>query len=136
MIRTKSEESKINSRRLSHEPGTQFIHHENPAHEGVSKNGVNDKAPEVPNTDTDETASLVSRSSSITELFQDGKNVNHHSHHLDLRGLAMLPTIEFWQLFALLGILTGIGLMTIKYVNFYALIFLLKRLIVVKQCWK
>ena len=104
----------------------QLAHHENSAHEGVSKNHVNDEAPEVPNTDTDETSSLVSKSSSTTELFQDGKNVKHHSHHLDLRGLAMLPTIEFWQLFALLGILTGIGLMTIKYVKFCALIFFQK----------
>jgi len=28
----------------------------------------------------------------------------------------MLPLVEFWQLFALMGILTGIGLMTIKLV--------------------
>ena len=34
--------------------------------------------------------------------------------HVDIRGLALLPRLDFWQLFVLLGILTGIGLMTIK----------------------
>ena len=38
----------------------------------------------------------------------------HDSHGLDIRGLALLPRVEFWQLFLLLGLLTGIGLMTIK----------------------
>ncbi|KAK0102101.1 hypothetical protein ONS96_006064 [Cadophora gregata f. sp. sojae] len=32
----------------------------------------------------------------------------------DIRGLKMLPMIEFWQLFMLMGILTGVGLMTIN----------------------
>lgn len=118
-IRPKPEERKHSSGRLSHEPGTQLAHYENTVHDGVSMNRVNDKAPEVPNTDTDETSSLISSSSSATELFKDDQNTNHHSRHLDLRGLAILPTIEFWQLFSLLGILTGIGLMTIKYVQSY-----------------
>ena len=34
--------------------------------------------------------------------------------HVDIRGLALLPRLDFWQLFVLLGILTGVGLMTIK----------------------
>lgn len=37
-----------------------------------------------------------------------------HSHRADIRGFALLRNIEFWQLFSLMGILTGIGLMTIK----------------------
>lgn len=32
----------------------------------------------------------------------------------DIRGFQLFKTIEFWQLFALMGILTGIGLMTIN----------------------
>lgn len=39
------------------------------------------------------------------------------THHPDVRGLALLPKMEFWHLFSLLGILAGIGLMTIKYVT-------------------
>jgi hypothetical protein len=34
--------------------------------------------------------------------------------HLDIRGFALLPHVEFWQLFSMLGLMTGIGLMTIK----------------------
>lgn len=39
------------------------------------------------------------------------------SDAIDIRGLAMLPHIRFWQLFLLLGLLTGVGLMTVKYVR-------------------
>ena len=37
--------------------------------------------------------------------------------HLDIRGLALVRRLEFWRQFTLLGLLTGIGLMTIKYVR-------------------
>lgn len=39
---------------------------------------------------------------------------NHESPHLDVRGFALLPHLEFWQLFCMMGLMTGIGLMTIK----------------------
>lgn len=74
---------------------------------------------EVHTLGADET-SLLSKSSSSTprdiSFRKDDENaeINHNSHYSDIRGLAMLPTIEFWQLFLLLGILTGVGLMTIK----------------------
>ena len=35
-------------------------------------------------------------------------------HHLDIRGWALFRIIDFWLLFAVLGTLTGVGLMTIK----------------------
>jgi hypothetical protein len=38
------------------------------------------------------------------------------SHRVDIRGLRLLSSLEFWQLFSIMGILAGIGLMTIKYV--------------------
>ena len=38
----------------------------------------------------------------------------HRSIYTDVRGLAILKTVEFYQYFLLIGILTGIGLMTIK----------------------
>ena len=34
----------------------------------------------------------------------------------DITGLALLNKAEFWQIWVLMGLLTGIGLMTIKYV--------------------
>lgn len=40
--------------------------------------------------------------------------VKDHAHRVDIRGWKMLPKLEFWQLFSLMGIMTGVGLMTIK----------------------
>jgi hypothetical protein len=67
--------------------------------------------------ETDETSSLMSKDSSSEscEVIADENSVDkEHPHRLDLRGLQMLPKPEFWFLFSLMGILTGIGLMTIK----------------------
>lgn len=36
------------------------------------------------------------------------------SHGVDIRGWNLIRSLEFWQLFAVMGILAGIGLMTIK----------------------
>lgn len=36
------------------------------------------------------------------------------SQWIDVTGLELLSKIEFWQLWILLGLLTGVGLMTIK----------------------
>ena len=35
---------------------------------------------------------------------------------VDITGLALLNKPEFWQLWVLMGLLSGVGLMTIKYV--------------------
>jgi hypothetical protein len=70
---------------------------------------------DVPNLGADETSSLVSNQHDGAE--GDSKTVDslaHDSHHLDIRGLAMLPRLDFWLLWTLLGLLTGVGLMTIK----------------------
>jgi hypothetical protein len=49
------------------------------------------------------------------DFLEDENSVDRECpHRVDLRGLQMLPKAEFWFLFALMGILTGIGLMTIK----------------------
>ena len=74
---------------------------------------------EVPNVDTDETSSLMSKSTvSLHDAVEHGgaevDKAAHNTHRLDIRGLALLTRPEFWQLFTLLGLLTGIGLMTIK----------------------
>ncbi|KAI9826274.1 MAG: hypothetical protein M1826_006696 [Phylliscum demangeonii] len=68
--------------------------------------------------DAEETSSLLSESSTATSndigLMGDGRYKHQEHARIDLRGLAMLPRVEFWQLFSLLGLLTGIGLMTIN----------------------
>jgi hypothetical protein len=73
------------------------------------------KAPEAVTAEVGETSSLMSKTSSSSPGdISIENNVKDHAHRVDIRGLKMLPLGEFWQLFALMGILTGIGLMTIK----------------------
>lgn len=65
--------------------------------------------------DVDETTSLLSsRVSSIAgEVYVQNVDMNA-SHRADIRGWALIQNLEFWQLFAVMGILAGVGLMTIK----------------------
>ncbi|KAJ6126935.1 hypothetical protein N7523_002547 [Penicillium sp. IBT 18751x] len=68
--------------------------------------------------ETDETSSLVSKSDvrrsfdTLDDDFLD--EVAVEAHHPDIRGLAMLKYVEFWQLFLTMALLSGIGLMTIN----------------------
>ena len=69
----------------------------------------------------DEESSLLSKTSTQEQAAEDlesSKHLetdrNHESPHLDIRGFALLPHAEFWQLFIMMGLLTGIGLMTIN----------------------
>ncbi|OCK79007.1 MFS general substrate transporter [Lepidopterella palustris CBS 459.81] len=64
--------------------------------------------------DADENSSLMSGPGDIPAEDDARSHSTHHSHGLDITGLAMLPKIEFWQLWILLGLLTGVGLMTIN----------------------
>lgn len=94
--RTRSEEAKNRAQQETPEPGGE-------APEGVTS------------IESDETSSLMSKStSSSSGEIPEETIVKDHAHRVDIRGLKMLPLIEFWQLFALMGILTGIGLMTIN----------------------
>lgn len=68
--------------------------------------------------DLDETSSLMSDSPRSNKTYSvdlgPEERKRHLVHHVDIRGLALLPKLEFWQLFSLLGVLTGVGLMTIN----------------------
>lgn len=114
--RTKSEDSRHSVRALSHEPGTQ--HHS--FHEGVPKDPSYFNQHEAPSQGTEETSSLLSKSSGSCPgdipYEEDGaKNAkDHDSHDVDIRGLALLSHQSFYLLWLLLGLLTGIGLMTIN----------------------
>jgi hypothetical protein len=67
--------------------------------------------------DSDEISSLLSGPGDIVEPEDDAQsNTTQRSQWLDVTGLALVYRIEFWQLWILLGLLTGVGLMTIKYV--------------------
>jgi hypothetical protein len=65
--------------------------------------------------DSDETSSLVSsKGSSVAgEVYVQNVDMDR-SHLVDIRGWEILRSLEFWQFFAIMGILAGIGLMTIK----------------------
>ncbi|KAK0715019.1 major facilitator superfamily domain-containing protein [Lasiosphaeris hirsuta] len=65
--------------------------------------------------DIDETSSLMSKSSSLPGdvLIQNSVDLDR-SHRVDIRGWRLLTSLDFWQLFAIMGILAGIGLMTIN----------------------
>jgi hypothetical protein len=64
----------------------------------------------------DETSSLMSKSSSSLAgdvLVQNSVDMDR-SHRVDIRGWRLLRNVDFWQLFCIMGLLAGIGLMTIK----------------------
>lgn len=65
--------------------------------------------------DADETSSLMSTCSSTAENILGRSSVDlDRTHCVDLRGFRLLRSLDFWQLFMIMAILAGIGLMTIK----------------------
>ncbi|PLN83277.1 putative MFS transporter [Aspergillus taichungensis] len=89
-----------------------------------SQSSVSNSHMRAHNPDLDETSSLVSKTTSRhSRDFWHGNeegeddalsDVGLDSPHKDVRGLAMLPRVEFWQLFLTMALLSGIGLMTIN----------------------
>ncbi|KAF2089344.1 MFS general substrate transporter [Saccharata proteae CBS 121410] len=69
-----------------------------------------------PSHDVDETSSLISEPGDITpEEDELAKSLHElHSHKPDVSGVTLFSKIECWQLFTMLGLLTGVGLMTIN----------------------
>jgi hypothetical protein len=73
-------------------------------------------------TDEDETSGPSTEESSLLsgpgDIIDDDDDAaskkSAHSHRIDVTGLALLYKPEFWQLWVLMGLLTGVGLMTIK----------------------
>lgn len=113
--RSKSEESKHRARMASQEPGRSppIAAHSRNA-DALNHYDVEVEGPEGVAAET-ETSSLVSKSTSSSPGDEPEEHiVKDHAHRIDIRGFKMLPMLEFWQLFLLMGILTGIGLMTIK----------------------
>ncbi|KAJ5776598.1 uncharacterized protein N7511_001609 [Penicillium nucicola] len=95
---------------------TAFEHGQHPAH-ARSQSNVSNHSRSLGHDD--ETSSLVSKNDhprpsfdTLDDDFLD--EVADESHHLDIRGLAMLKRVEFWQLFLTMALLSGIGLMTIN----------------------
>ncbi|KAL8826350.1 MAG: hypothetical protein Q9170_007439 [Blastenia crenularia] len=113
--RTKSEGSKHSVGRPSQEPGMQpydtlYVPSGHKSDENI------EVTLEASDGEADENSSLISSSPGDVPYQDDGsKSAAHHdSQHVDVRGFALLTHVEFYQLWLLLGILTGVGLMTIK----------------------
>ncbi len=72
----------------------------------------------LPGGEGDSLLSKTSTQEQAAEDLESSKHLepdrNHESPHLDIRGFALLPHAEFWQLFTMMGLLTGVGLMTIN----------------------
>jgi hypothetical protein len=65
--------------------------------------------------DSDETTSLVSGHANDAPEPAARSSVDlDRSHRVDIRGWKLLQTVSFWQLFCMMAILAGVGLMTIK----------------------
>jgi len=114
--RTKSEERKFRAQQALLEPGrsASAISDSN-QRDFLNHPDVRAEAPEGVTSEADEASSLMSSpTSSIPGDISEENTVKDHAHRVDIRGWKMLPLLEFWQLFSLMGILTGIGLMTIK----------------------
>ncbi len=74
--------------------------------------GDHDRASGEADVDTRETSSLLSKSSdSGPEEYGYRRSLKEE---VDIRGLALLTKPQFWQLFFMFALLTGIGLMNIK----------------------
>lgn len=116
--RSKSEDSRHSSRRLSHEPGMQPEPIK--SHEDASREPSNVNQREAPSLGAEETSSLLSKSSGsypgdVPYDEDEAKGTtDHDSRDVDVRGLALLSHMKFYLLWLFLGLLTGIGLMTIK----------------------
>lgn len=61
---------------------------------------------------------LVSRASTADDFGADEEvrkqNREHEEDHVELTGMALLSQFKFWQIFLILGLLSGVGLMTIN----------------------
>ena len=115
---TKSKDSRYSVNRLSHESGMQT--ESITFHKDTSEEPSNFNQLEAPNQGIEETSSLLSNSSGSypgdVPCGEEYVNftTDQDSHRIDVRGLALLSHMRFYLLWTLLGLLTGIGLMTIN----------------------
>jgi len=85
--------------------------------QGTTDQADVEAGPATEEADMEETSSLMSSSHSSLPgdvLVQSSVDLDR-SHRVDIRGWRLLRNVEFWQFFSIMGILAGIGLMTIKY---------------------
>ena len=108
LLRTKSASSRSSKQDLTPEPGTQY----------AAVSGANSSRSSVVEEDCDTEVPKKAKSDAEDFCHRDieagESKTAHESLYADVRGLAMVKYSEFYELFLLIGMLTGIGLMTIK----------------------
>lgn len=114
--RTRSDEGKRRTEQTILEPGgsSSVLPH---LRDGniLNRDDTGEDAPEALPVVSDETSSLLStNSSSEPGDAPEEPIVKDHAHRVDIRGLKLLSQGEFWLQWAIMGLLTGVGLMTIK----------------------
>lgn len=112
--RTSSKESKTrreNGLTHDYEPGTSTNASSAARQSTIAVGDAAAVNPEV----VDETSSLMSNTSGGDGLVGRSSVDLDRSHRIDIRGFRLLRSLEFWQLFLIMAVLAGIGLMTIKY---------------------
>lgn len=117
-----SSSSRTSANRSDEEPGTsssplQHITVHPPTPESPASSSSAPSRPEpVLGDAADETSPLVS--GAATPLFEEAAATTaidqDRSHHVDIRGVQLLFNLGFWQLFMIMAVLSGVGLMTIK----------------------
>lgn len=86
-----------------------------PAESDASRADISNDTEAGGDTLLDETSSLIP--DIVTADIAGGNSVDQDlSHRVDIRGVKLLLSLDFWQLFSIMAILAGTGLMTIKYV--------------------
>lgn len=101
--RTKSGHSRHSSKSSTHgENGKQALRISQNHHSYTTLSG-----------NADETSSLMSSETGPGDLRDDSKH-HHTNHKPEITGWALFRTPKFWQLFIMLGLLCGVGLMTIN----------------------
>ncbi|KAL2173861.1 major facilitator superfamily domain-containing protein [Thermothelomyces heterothallicus CBS 202.75] len=91
----------------------------NPAHDSADVEAALPPSPDgrSHDADADEASSLMSKSTASSvagEVYVQNSVDMDRSHRVDIRGWRLLRNLDFWQLFSIMGILAGIGLMTIN----------------------
>ena len=84
------------------------------SHLASGLDSVPTSAAEYAESARDETSSLMSSIAAAAEGVVGTSVDLDRSHRIDIRGFTLLRNLEFWQLFSIMAILAGIGLMTIK----------------------
>ena len=108
LLRTKSASGRPSKRDVSPEPGTQYaaLSGAKSSRSSLLDDASDSEAPELAKSDAED---FYHRDPEASE-----SKAAHESLFADVRGFAMIKHSEFYELFLLVGMLTGVGLMTIK----------------------